>query len=211
MGRPPKFSREQLKTAALALVDAEGLGALSMRTLARALGTGPMTLYNHVTDREDLDLLVLDAVMAEIRLPDPRPDDWRDDIRAVAVAVWRVVRAHPHVVPLIAVRRSRSPVMVEVAEALLGALSRSGRTGHDLLIAFRALTALVMGFAQAELAGPLALQAGETAEAVIARFRSLPPERYPRLLEIADAAATSDAETEFRRGLDLLLTGLAGS
>lgn len=211
MGRRPKFSREQLQIAALALVDADGLDALTMRSLATALGTGPMTLYNHVTSREDLDLLVLDAVMSEIRLPDPRPEPWPDDIRAVALAVWRVIRTHPHVVPLIVVRRSRSPVMIEVAEALLGALSRSGRSGPELLFAFRALTALVMGFAQAELAGPLAVRAGEPAETVIARFRALPGDRWPRLVEIAGVATTSDPETEFRRGLDLLLTGLAGS
>jgi AcrR family transcriptional regulator len=209
MGRRAKFSREQLKTAALALVDAHGLAGLSMRTLAAALGTGPMTIYNHVADRADLDVLVVEAVLADVRLPRARRDDWRDEARTVATAMWRAVRAHPHAIPLILTRRSRSPAVLDVAEALLSALARSGRSHRDLLVAFRAVTAFVMGFAQAELAGPLAREAGEAPRAVIGRIRALPKGRYPRLIEIARAAVTSKAGREFRAGLDALLTGLA--
>jgi hypothetical protein len=79
-----------------------------------------------------------------------------------------------------------------------------------LLIAFRSVQALIMGFAQVELAGPLSRAAGERPQAVIRRFRSLPRERYPHLIEIATAATTSQAEDEFRAGLDLLLSGLGG-
>lgn len=208
MARPAKFSREQLKTAALALVDAHGLAGLSMRTLAAALGTGPMTLYNHITNRTDLDVLVVEAILAELRPPRARRDDWRDEARDVATAIWRVVRAHPHAIPLILTRRSRSPGALDVAERLLSALARSGRTGHDLLVAFRAVMAFVMGFAQAELAGPLALEVGETPQAVIGRIRALPKERYPHLIEIAGAAVSSKAEREFRAGLGALLAGL---
>jgi AcrR family transcriptional regulator len=209
MGRPAKYSRARLQAAALRLVDRHGIGGLSMRTLAKALRTGPMTLYNHVTDREDLDVLVVDAVMGKTRWSRAPHEDWRTEVAAIATAGWRAVRAHPHAIPLILTRRSRSPAVLEMSEALLQALSRSGRSGRSLLIAFRAVTAFVMGFAQAELAGPLAVAAGEAAEAVIGRMRALPRERFPRLMEIAGAAVTSDAETEFRRGLELLLAGLA--
>lgn len=209
MGRPAKFTREQLQSAALAIVDEEGAAGLSMRTLAAALGTGAMTLYNYVAEREDLDVLVVEAVIAEARWPDGRNDDWRDDVRAIAIALWRAVRAHPNAIPLILTRRSRSPAVFEVSEALLQALARSGRSRKSLLVAFRAVLALVMGFAQAELAGPLAQRAGESAKATIARFRALPRDRYPRLIQIANAATTSKAGSEFRAGLELLLAGLA--
>ena len=66
--------------------------------------------------------------------------------------------------------------------------------------------ALVMGFAQVELAGPLSI---EPAEAVIDRFRALPADRFPRLVEIARAAERSDPAGELRQGLDLLLAGLS--
>jgi AcrR family transcriptional regulator len=206
MGRPAKFSRARLQTAALALVDRHGLSGLSMRALAAKLGTGPMTLYNHVAHREDLELLVIEAVVGRMVWPKTDHDDWRASVRALALALWRAVRAHPHVIPLILTRRSRSPAILEASEALLR--RRSGRAKHALLIAFRSVQALIMGFAQVELAGPLSRAAGERPQAVIRRFRSLPAERYPRLIEIATAAMTSEAETEFRAGLDLLLQGL---
>lgn len=209
MGRPPRFSREQVQAAALALVDAHGLSGLSMRALAAALGTGPMTLYNHVQDRRDLDELVVDAVLAEVRWPQLPRDDWRDEVRDIVEAVWQAVRAHPHVIPLILTRRSRSPALLELAEVLLAALARSGRRGQDLLVAFRAVTGFVMGLAQADLSGPLSVEVGQP-EAVIARFRALPADRYPHLIEIASAAATSDPARELRAGLDALLAGLGG-
>jgi AcrR family transcriptional regulator len=209
VGRPPKFSRTQLQAAALALVDRHGLDGLSMRSLAAALGTGPMTIYNHVADRADLDVLVVEAIVGQAHWRRRRRSDWRVEVREIATATWRAVRAHPHAIPLILTRRTRSPAALEVAEALLAALARSGRSRRDLLVAFRTVFAFVMGFAQAELAGPLAAEAGEPATAVIRRVRALPRERYPRLVEIATSAATSRAEQEFRLGLDLLLGGLA--
>ena len=208
MGRPPKFTRDRLQAAALALVDRHGVAGLSMRALAAELGTAPMTLYNHVANREDLEVLVVDAVLAEATWSRTEHADWRDAVREIATACWQAVRAHPQVIPLILTRRSRSAAVFEISEALLRALSPSGRSGRDLLTAFRSVQALVMGFAQVELAGPLSRAAGERKHAVIRRFQSLPRERYPHLIQIADAAVTSQPEDEFRTGLDLLLTGL---
>lgn len=211
MGRPAKFSRTQLQTAALRIVDRDGVAALSMRTLAAALGTGPMTIYNHVTDRAHLDVLVVEAVLATLRPPRGRSRDWRAEVRAHATAMWRAVRAHPHVIPLILTRRSQSPALLAASEALLSALARSGRTPRTLLPAFRAVTALIMGFAQVELAGPLAVAAGESSHTVIGRMRALPRAHYPHLIAIAGVARRSRPEREFRAGLDALLRGLAST
>jgi len=208
MGRPAKFTHAQLQSAALSLLDREGLSGLSMRALADELGTGAMTLYNYVPQREAINLLVVEAVIAEAQW-ERRPDaDWREEVRAIASALWRAVRSHPHAIPLILTRRSRAPAVFEITEALLDALARSGRSGPELLVAFRAVSALIMGLAQAELAGPLSLHAAESADDTIARFRALPPERFPHLIEIASAAIESTAEEEFNAGLDLLLAGL---
>jgi hypothetical protein len=97
---------------------------------------------------------------------------------------------------------------LDLTEVLLAALARSGRRGQELLSAFRAVTGFVMGFAQAELQGPLSTETGIPPEEVIARFRGLPADRYPHLVEIATAALTSEPATEFRKGLDALLAGL---
>lgn len=208
MPAPRKFSRAQLQAAALALVDDQGLDGLTMRSLAVALGTGPMTIYNYVDGRDGLEQLVTEAVMAEVRW-DPVPSaDWDAEVVAIAEGMWRAVRGHPHAIPLILTRRSLDLATLAPAEALLGALARGGRSGVELLVAFRTTSGFVTGFAQAELAGPLSPSPNEDRATVTERVAVLPVDRFPKLIEIAHAATTSDPEDEFRAGLRIILTGL---
>ena len=99
-----RFTVDEIATAALGIVDQSGLGALSMRTLAAALGTGPMTVYNYVADKEGLEELVVAAVVADVEVPAPT-DDWQHDVHQVATAMWRAVRAHPSALPMFLTRR----------------------------------------------------------------------------------------------------------
>ncbi|MGO9604862.1 MAG: TetR/AcrR family transcriptional regulator [Candidatus Binataceae bacterium] len=202
-----KFTREQLQQAALKIVDERGLGALSMRALAGMLDTGPMTFYNYFADREELDALVVEAVMARATLPKVRHEDWRRDARALLRALWRTVRAHPNTIPLILTRRSSHQATLETTEILLRALARSGRSGAALLAACRTLLCFLMGLAQAQLAGSLT---GETAtmDPHVARAHLLQPDQFPKLREIAEAAALTDSDRELESGLDIIFSGL---
>src|SRR5262245_60742148 len=205
MAPKAKFTRAQLQEAALALVDEQGLGALSMRTLAGTLGTGPMTLYNYVKDRDELDALVVEAVLAEVKGPRAHGADkesWQSDVRAIVEATWRTVRRHPNVIPLLLTRRTLHDTTLRWAEGLLEALARSGRRDTELLVAFRTVSGFVMGLAQAQLSGPTADNAD------VARAQALPADRYPRLIEIAKAARGLGPDREFRAGLDIVMAGL---
>jgi len=208
MGRPARFTREELQAKALSIVDEHGLEALSMRSLAQALGTGAMTLYNYVGTREELDVLVVEAVAGKATWVVPQGCRWEEELVVIARALWSAVRAHPHAVPLILTCRSRSPTTLRVAEALLASIARAGLQGDGLLIAFRSVMALIIGLAQGELAGPLALRAGESAEETIKRLRSLPADCFPCLREAADAAASSNPDHEFNESLRLLIVGI---
>ena len=84
-------------------------------------------------------------------------------------------------------------------------MALSGRSGTELLIAFRTVSGFVMGLAQAQLAGPLSAETDPD----VARAEALPPERYPRLIEIAKAASKLGADREFRAGLDIVMAGLS--
>lgn len=207
-GRPPKFTRQQVQEAALAIVDTQGLVSLSMRALADALGTGPMTIYNHVANREDLEELLVDAVFSRAAWPAEAAMDWKHEVSALALVAWRCAREHPNLIPLILTRRSRSPAMLDFSEKLLRALSRGGLRDKSLLIAFRAVTAFIVGFSQADLAGPFSASTGDTMSSVIKRFRALPPERYGCLVAAAELAGRSLPEEEFSEGLSALLRGL---
>jgi AcrR family transcriptional regulator len=198
---PRKFTHEQLQAAALELVDEEGLAGLTMRALATRLGTGPMTIYNYVDGRDGLERLVTGAVMARAHRPVPRAD-WRVRVESIAEDMWRAVRAHPNAIPLILTRRSLDESALASTEALLQALADGGRSGADLLAAFRVVSGFIAGFVQAELPAP----SGGNGRSAPVRMAALPPERFPRLAEIA--RATGDPEAEFRAGLKILLAGL---
>ncbi|WP_281919214.1 TetR/AcrR family transcriptional regulator [Nocardia sputorum] len=210
MPAPKKFTTDQLQIAALALVDEQGLAGLTMRNLAAALGTGAMTIYNYVDGKEGLERLVTGAVLAEARWTVEPSGDWADETRAVAEGMWRAIRSHPHAIPLLLTRRTLDLPTLVTAEALLRALARSGRSGADLLIAFRVVTGFITGFAQAELAGPLSVARDPDPAAITDRVAALPPDRFAKLIEIARAAADSDPEEEFRTGLRIILDGLKG-
>ncbi|MFC9690051.1 TetR/AcrR family transcriptional regulator [Kribbella sp. NPDC056951] len=195
MPAPKKFTRAQLQTVALTLVDEQGLAALTMRNLASALGTGPMTIYNYVDRREGLEQLVTEAVMAEAHWDTTPTDDWTDAVAAVAEGMWRAVRAHPNAVPLILTRRILDAATLTPAEALLEALARSGRSGTGLLVAFRLVSAFITGFAQAEFA--------PTDQAA-----ALPADQFPHLVAMAHTATASNPEAEFHSALSIILKGL---
>jgi AcrR family transcriptional regulator len=202
-----RFTLAEVQRHALDLVDRDGLAGLTMRSLAASLGTGPMTLYNYVDGRAALEELVVDAVAARVEMREPS-DDWLADTRAAATALWRTVRAHPAVVPLILTRRTSSVGGLAPAEALAAALARGGLHGVDLLVAFRVVMAYVMGIAQSELAGPLARE--ESQEAAAERVGALAHDTLPVLAELA-AIGAKFADLEFEQGLTVILTGIAST
>ncbi len=203
-----KFTRAQFQTAALKIVDKEGLAALSMRSLAGALGTGPMTIYNYFEDRDELEALLVDAVMTEARMPKTGHADWRTDVRAILHGMWQAVRAHPNAIPLILTRRTSHETTLEIGEALLRALARGGYSAAGLLTAFRTLNGFVMGLAQAQLASASLDSVEKRKDPHIVRVASLPGDKFPKLHEIAYAATQIDSDQEFHAGVDVILNGL---
>jgi AcrR family transcriptional regulator len=203
-----RFTLAEVRAQAIQIVDKDGLAGLSMRSLAAALGTGPMTLYNYVKDREELEGLVAEAVLADVRLPRPS-NDWRSDVKAVATAIWRTVRQHPNAAPLVLTRRTVSAAGYLPAERLVEALRRAGLTELDVLAAFRGVLSLVMGAAQVELAGPFAAADREQSNAAIAkRIGDLAGTEHPHLATLAQTSQRSAMGADFDRALDMLLTGI---
>jgi len=203
-----RFTVAEVREHAIGIVDRDGLGALSMRSLATALDTGPMTLYNYVKDRDELEGLIAEAVLADVKLPPPS-DDWLVDVKSVATAVWESMRRHPNAVPLVLTRRTVSSEGFAPAERLIVALGRGGLADHDLLAAFRGVLSLVMGAAQVELAGPLAAKDREQANAAAAeRIGHLAGQEHPRMAELAATSQQSSMSADFNRALDMLLTGI---
>lgn len=203
-----RFTTAEIAAAALTIVDTAGVTALSMRSLAAALGTGPMTMYNYVPDKAGLEELVVAAVVAEVEVP-PATDDWREDLTATTTAIWRAIRAHPAAIPLVLTRRMSSSTGFAVADALVAALGRAGLSNRDRLAAFHAVLGFVTGAAQAELAGPLARRDGDGARDAAARIGSLAGQTYPHIEALSRVAMETSVEDDFERGLHMLIDGIA--
>lgn len=203
-----RFTTHEIAAAALRIVDEGGLNALSMRTLATALGTGPMTVYNYVESKEGLEELVVAAVVAELRMPEPT-DDWRHDVHALATVMWQAIRTHPAAIPLVLTRRMSSSTGFAVVDALVGALARAGLSDGDRLSAFHAVLGLVTGSAQAELAGPLARREAPDARTAAERIGSTAGASYPHIEALSRVAMRTSVEQDFDRGLQMLIAGIA--
>jgi len=203
-----RFTVAEVRAQAIRIVDRDGLAGLSMRSLAAALGTGPMTLYNYVKDRAELEGLVAEAVLADVDLPQPT-SDWLTDVKSVATAIWRTVRQHPNAAPLVLTRRAVSAEGYLPAERLIEALSRAGLSDLDVLAAFRAVLSLVMGAAQVELAGPLPSIDREQANVALAeRIGHLAGADHPHMAALAQTSQASTMAADFERALDMLLDGI---
>lgn len=88
------LTREQMLRTAIGIADVEGLDAVSMRRLAVELGIGPMSLYRHVANKDELVAQMADEVFGETELPEPGSDGWRADLELIARRQWRLCRRH---------------------------------------------------------------------------------------------------------------------
>ncbi|WUD76193.1 TetR/AcrR family transcriptional regulator [Streptomyces sp. NBC_00510] len=129
MARPrkPLLSRERIVATALALVDGEGLQAVSTRRLAAELGVSGPSLYNHFTTKDGILDAVADAVVGEVDLSmfdDGR--DWRDALLAWARSYRAALAAHPQIVPFLAQGPGRRPAGLRMADAVFGGMTAAG-------------------------------------------------------------------------------------
>jgi len=125
--RTPLLSRERIVAAALALVDAEGLPAVSTRRLAAELGVSGPSLYNHFRTKDEILDAVADAVCADVDLSMFEDGtDWRRALVAWARSYRAALAAHPNIVPYLAQGPGRRPSQLRMADAVYGAMRAAG-------------------------------------------------------------------------------------
>jgi AcrR family transcriptional regulator len=203
------LTRERVLAAAIALVDEAGLAALTMRELGQRLGVEAMSLYNHVSNKDDILDGIVDLVVSEIDLPSDTAD-WKEAMRRRATSAQSVFTRHPWASGLIDSRQSSGPARLRYFDWVLGTLRRAGFSLETSARAFSILDSYVYGFGRQQL--NLAAGGDVAPEEMAAAFRqAIPPDEYPYLTEmVVDYAITSgnDVEADFRFGIDLILDGL---
>lgn len=197
------LSRERIFVAAVELVDANGLEALSMRKLGAALNVEAMSLYNHVANKDDVVNGLLEAVLAEIELP-PAELPWDDQLRDIAHKFRRAGHAHPRIFPLFGSRAIRSIEGFRPLECSYAALRQAGLDPDAALDAFMSLSSYVFGYVLTELGGLVDVANGRTID-----FVDIDPVEHPWLIEMGIAFLHRDGDKQFDVGLEQLLRGMA--
>ncbi|PRY37469.1 TetR/AcrR family transcriptional regulator C-terminal domain-containing protein [Umezawaea tangerina] len=205
---------EQFVAAALAVADAEGLAAVSMRRVAGDLGSGTASLYRYITNRDELVDLMVDAVQGENPLPESAPD-WRAGLAAVAHALRATLLRHPWLAGEMTGRPSLGPNSLRRSEA---ALRAAVALTPDITLASQALGTVqsyVLGSVAAQLADRLAEQRTGLTERQWQHSvgpyitRVLAAGEHPLLARRVHEGEDVDPDAGFAFGLDCVLDGLA--
>ncbi|PPK62758.1 TetR/AcrR family transcriptional regulator C-terminal domain-containing protein [Actinokineospora auranticolor] len=192
-GRPVRraLTRDYIVATALAVLDRDGVDGLSMRKLATELGVNPMAVYHHLPNKAALFDGVVEAVFSEFLAEDDlelRTGTWRDHLTAHLRRLRDVLRRHPNVLPVLATRPAHAPAMMEFGDRVIGLLSGSGFTEHDLLVIISSLRTYTIGQVLNEAAHPVG-GAAPRAEDIAALMR-----RYPNLSKALDGGHDPDAQ-----------------
>ncbi len=179
-----------------------------MRSLAKRLGCGAMSLYNHVSDKDDLIQAMADAVAADIELPVDRPaHTCREDLRACAISAYRVMLDHPWLARVWG--RCNGPNKHRYHEALLRTMRQAGYDEPLACQGFHGITMHVVGFALQVSDMPQAVQ--EDLRGVAQKtLEELDAQTFPFMREhIQFHLNGGDQRSDFKFMLDLILDGLA--
>jgi TetR/AcrR family tetracycline transcriptional repressor len=209
--RRPQLTRERVVAEALTVIAKEGVEALTMRTLAARLGVVPGALYHHVRNKEQLQDLVLDGVLAEVDFHVDHAQPWTQQIKVLAQRLREVLEQHPGVAGLLKTRDPLGPHSLALAEAFLMPLQAAGFPDRGAGLAFFLVVDYTVGFA---VSSPrTSVNEQRVRDATIRAqlhefFRSLPPERFPALVALGEHVWLDNRDERFAAGLDVLVDGL---
>jgi AcrR family transcriptional regulator len=204
----PALTRERVLRVAIDLADRGGIASLSMRRLASALGVEAMSLYHHVANKDDLLAGIVDIVVGEIALPDPR-EDWKVGLRMTAVSAYDVLGEHRWTAELMLASDALRPARMRYMNAVLGSLRRAGFSAGMTDHAYHALDSHILGFTLWEVG--LVPDPGSLQGLATDALAELSSDDYPHLVEHIRQhllPRDADAQPEFEFGLDLILDGL---
>jgi AcrR family transcriptional regulator len=217
-GPRERLTRDQIVSVALAQMAEHGYDAVSMRSIARELGTGPASLYAHVANKDALDLLVIDRISSMVRIPAPEPARWREQLVDVLHATLAAYRAHPG-----SARAALAMIPINegglmVTEGLMAILLAGGITpraaawfvdlGALYVSAIAAEESIWIDRHKAAVASGRTVSEAEVVEEIRDLFAGLPAATYPILSSHAEVMTSGDGDERFRFGLEVLLAGL---
>jgi AcrR family transcriptional regulator len=204
-GRPARLSRELVLDAAEALLDREGVQAVTIRRVAEALGASPMALYRYVADKDELLVLLVDRLAQRIERP-PLAADPRGRLLALWTLLYGELAAHPWLPEVLARRRLIAPSVLWVIEEIHAAFCEGGLALEDAVVAYRLCWEFTLGALL--VAAGITLEQPSRQEAV----RGAPDgERFPTLARAAPAWRAAHGRDTYETDLGALVDALLAS
>jgi AcrR family transcriptional regulator len=218
-GPKPSRSVDEVVRAAIAIADAEGLPALSMRRVAEALKLSPMSLYTYVPSKAELVDLMLDRVSAEVEEPGEAETGWRAKVEHLARERWSLAQRHPWIMQIGVHRPPLGPNVLAKAEATLRAIDGLGLDDLEMDLLNALIVNYVRGAVRADLeAREVEQRSGITDEQWWARNAELlqgliDPSLYPTTVRVGESYKAAkdrglDPARNFEFGLQRVLDGM---
>ena len=199
------LSEPAIVDVARSLIRRRGVDAVTMRRVGEALGTGAASLYAYLSGRDELLTAVLERVLGEIPLPEPRAAAWRDQAHVVVEGVRNALRAHPGLAAL-AARPVSDEASLALLEGLLAILEAGAVTGPRAAAAVDGLYGLAVAAALDAVPGEAS---EDDLDAAGASYEAPLPARFPRLARLHLELAPERRSARLHAAVDLLLDGLA--
>jgi AcrR family transcriptional regulator len=207
------LTRERVVAEALAVIAADGAGALSMRALAARLGVVPGALYRHVRSKEQLCDLAVDGVLAEVDTRTSPALGWAERVKVLARRLRAALEDHPGIAALLKTRDPLGPHSLALAEAFLTPLQETGLAARETAQAFSLVYDYTLGFALSDrtTVNEQRVQDPATRRQLHAFFRSLPADQFPALAVLGEHVWAGNRDQRFTAGLNTILAGLQTS
>lgn len=203
----PGLSKERVLHAAVTLADEDGIASLSMRRLGEALGVEAMSLYRHVSNKDDILDGIVDIVAAEFEVP-AIGRNWKEEMRRRSISTHQALVRHPWATMLVVSRPNVGPAMLRYVDATIGCLREAGFSFVMADHAWNALDSYVYGFTLQKLNFPF--EPDEYAKMAKMFLPMIPAVQFPYLNGMSQQVINGkhDGLHDLEFGLDLILAGL---
>jgi TetR/AcrR family transcriptional regulator, tetracycline repressor protein len=216
------LTRERIISEALAVIDADGVEAVSFRLLARRLGVNPTAVVWHVGTHEQLLSHVVASTL-QVRPPERTNATWQERIALLADMIRSELHRHPNLAKLVGTQLTTNAVThLDTFEFLLAALVDSGLDDDEVLCRFDALLGSIVGFVVLELSTAPKSGQAEWKEAVVKQRESIDEQRHPHLHRFSgslanhlsfrtESGAEARLDSSFEALINMLISGIAAT
>ena len=206
----PALTRAGIVTAAVRVMQAEGLDRVTMRRLAQELDTGPASLYVYVRNTAGLHAAMLEDLLGQVDLaPVTAPGEWQDRLLEVLWSYTSILFEYPGLAQSVLVTRPSGPAYLSLAEGILALLSAGGVTPDRAAWAVDMLLHFATSNAAEQSARSQAIDAGDEEEALAAVLREAPAGTYPHIAAVgAEELLSGSGPDRLTWGFRVLISGI---